>query len=167
MAAIKNLDELNIDAAALDIVPESLARENTILAVSFKEQRLRVVIPADSKLDDTAEMLRFILDVPLIVDTADRTALEAAVHLHYSAKYAQIDNCKPQFRFKCPKRWYDLEKTGNRNIRLCHQCGEQVFLCHSEDELKALAINGKCVALAETYSDVEWMGLVDFEKDGT
>ncbi|MBN8600494.1 MAG: hypothetical protein J0M26_05665 [Planctomycetes bacterium] len=88
MAAIKNLDELNIDSTALDIVPEFLARENTILAVSFKEQRLRVVIPADSKLDDTAEMLRFILDVPLIVDTADRAALEAVIHFHYSAKHA-------------------------------------------------------------------------------
>lgn len=91
--------------------------------------------------------------------------IQQVVDNHYSAKHAQIDNCKPQFRFKCPKRWHDLEKTGNRNIRLRHQCGEQVFLCHSEDELKSLAIDGKCVALAETYSDVEWMGLVDFEKD--
>jgi hypothetical protein len=155
----------DIDAAALDRLPESLAREDSVLAVSVSTAGLRIILPAGEPHDDLIAKLDFILQMPLLVDTADREQIDAAIDFHYSARNAAIDNCQPQFRFKCPKLWYDLRRTNRRDVRHCDQCGQHVFLCRTEDELKQHASRGNCVAFATEADFVETMGILEFPED--
>lgn len=165
MAFISNIEAIEIEVRALDMMPESIARENSLLAISVNDQGLRVIIPIGEQYDETIEKLKFILDVPILADTSDRGSIDAAIVFHYSAKYAEIDNCKPQFRFKCPKRWYDLMPTEDKNVRHCHECEQNVFLCYTEDEMKSRARKSQCVALAKELDELEFLGLIDFEGD--
>jgi hypothetical protein len=145
------------------MMPESVARENSVLAVSVSDNGIRVIVPDDARFDDTMEKLKFILNVPILADTSDRGAIDAAINFHYPAKYAEIDNCSPRFLFKCPKRWYDLMKTDDKNVRYCNECKQNVFLCHSADEMISRAQKSQCVALARELDEMEFMGLMDFE----
>jgi hypothetical protein len=166
MSYISNIDSLEIQPAALDMMPESVARENSVLAVSASAGSLRIIIPADPGYDAAAtlEKLQIVLDRPVIVDTADRERIDAAIDFHYPAKYATIDNCPPRFRFRCPKRWYELDRTDSRNVRHCTVCEQSVFLCHTESELQQYAKSGHCVALAD-HDEPDFLGLPEVVED--
>jgi len=56
-----------------------------------------------------------------------------------------IRNCK--FRFQCNKTWQNLDMTSSVNIRVCRVCGEQVYLCVSDDELRRAMEANHCVAI--------------------
>jgi hypothetical protein len=163
MAFITNIDAIEIDVRALDLMPESVARENSVLAISVSDYGIRVIVPAGERNDETIEMLKFILNIPILADTSDRRSIDAAINFHYPAKYAEIDNCKPQFRFKCQNRWYDLRQTEDKNVRYCNECDQNVFLCHTQDEMISRARKSQCVALAKELEELEFMGLIDFE----
>lgn len=163
MAFISNIAAIEVDLRALDMMPESVARENSVLAVAVIDNGIRVIVPADEQFDDTIEKLKFILNMPIFADTSDRGAIDAAISFHYPAKYAEMENCSPPFLFKCPKRWYDLMKTDDKNVRYCKECKQNVFLCHSADEMISRAQKSQCVALAKELDETEFMGLIDFE----
>lgn len=56
-----------------------------------------------------------------------------------------LRNCT--FAFKCDKKWAQLAKTGNADVRFCDQCQREVFHCHDDEELvQSIALN-RCVAI--------------------
>ncbi len=169
MPHISEIDSIEIDNAALELVPESVARENLVLPVRLERDGLRVIIPdgPDYDRNDTIEKLRFILEREFIVDTADREAVCAAVDYHYRARYADISNCQPQFKFRCPKQWGELKRTADRSTRFCDVCQQTVFLCFKQSELQERASKGQCVALAgEGELPVDSIGLPLYPGDG-
>lgn len=165
MSHITSIDTLHIDVAALDMVPEAVARSCSVLGITATHDTLRVLIPNDEHYDETTNKLNRMLKRHIVIDTADRDAIDAAINFHYPAKHAEIDNCPPQFRFKCPKRWYDLDSTTDRTIRHCNECGQDVFLCRTRHEMQIHAKAGNCVALAEEYHEMEFMGLLDMPEE--
>lgn len=54
-----------------------------------------------------------------------------------------------QWQFSCPKRWSDLEKTGDSQVRFCRECMKPVYRAKDRVELKNLASQGLCVAWRE------------------
>jgi hypothetical protein len=62
--------------------------------------------------------------------------------------YAAIDNCPAQFEFECPKTWHSLDTTDNEKIRYCTACQSNVYWCDRVSEARALAKEGKCVAIS-------------------
>jgi hypothetical protein len=76
------------------------------------------------------------------------------------------------WRFLCPKRWNDLDKTENSKVRFCKGCGEYVFLCETEAEKVALTNHRRCIALPiaspepalEVFTETDdWMFLGEIE----
>ena len=55
-----------------------------------------------------------------------------------------IANC--QFEFKCPKQWGELTDDGKLDSRFCDACERRVHLCVTNEELRARAKAGECVA---------------------
>ncbi|MBL8869761.1 MAG: hypothetical protein JNK90_08195 [Planctomycetaceae bacterium] len=85
MAYLKDLDALIVERMALDAVPESIAIENCALAVSIDSNVLRIILPNDSNLPYTIEKLQFVLNRPIVVDTADRDQIVSAISRNYSS----------------------------------------------------------------------------------
>ena len=66
----------------LELVPESVARENVILPLAEEEGTLRVIISDPSDMD-TFEKLRFILNRHIEPVLAPRDAILEAINRHY------------------------------------------------------------------------------------
>lgn len=77
-----NLNEVAIPPAVVELVPESVARENVILPLSEDDGSLRVIV---SDPDDypTFEKLRFILNRRIETVLAPREAILEAINRHY------------------------------------------------------------------------------------
>ena len=58
-----------------------------------------------------------------------------------------------QFAYKCPQVWQLLDPTDQEGIRYCGECQREVFLCSSEEELRAHAKQGHCVAVGFSAPD--------------
>ena len=58
----------------------------------------------------------------------------------------EIKNC---FEFVCPLKWDNLEKTDNKNIRLCGSCDKEVYKASNLESFSKLADENKCVAYIE------------------
>ena len=43
---------------------------------------------------------------------------------------APIQNC--EFKYKCPKDWFELEESDNNNIRHCIKCDKNVYFCENK-----------------------------------
>ncbi|HCS54707.1 hypothetical protein [Rubinisphaera sp.] len=86
MAHIENIETVIIDLAALDLMPESVARENAVLAVSIADEKLRVIIPADDSQNDVIKKINILFpQIRLQIDTATRVEIEEAIKFHYPA----------------------------------------------------------------------------------
>ena len=79
-----DLDEVVIPPNVIELMPESVARENTVLPMSEDDGTLRVI--ASDPLDlDTFEKLRFILDRKIDIALAPRENILEAINRHYGA----------------------------------------------------------------------------------
>ena len=161
------LDILNVDAAAIQLVPESVAREHCVLPVALADGKAKLVLPttADDLSDKTIEVLRFVLGRDFDYETAPRDQLCKIVDLLYLASYSEIQNCDVRFRFKCPKQWADLQPTADKLIRHCDTCNHDVYYCYSKEELNERAEKNQCVAFCD-YDDLAvTLGLPDVIQD--
>ena len=57
----------------------------------------------------------------------------------------QIRNC--EFRFKCPKDWWELQPTKISTERFCTQCQKTVHFCRNQTELHDAIVKDLCVAI--------------------
>lgn len=60
-----------------------------------------------------------------------------------------VRRCGIGFRVRCPRKWESLEPTTDPDIRHCHACSEQVYLCRSDEETLSHAIANHCIAREE------------------
>lgn len=58
-----------------------------------------------------------------------------------------IENCLGAFRFRCPKRWEQLQPTFEEGVRFCGECRKEVFFCGSIDIAQTHAAIDECVAI--------------------
>jgi uncharacterized protein (TIGR02996 family) len=76
-----------------------------------------------------------------------------------------VENCGVKFRFRCPKRWEQLQPAAEEGVRFCGECRQQVFFCSSIDVAQTHAALGECVAvdprLARAPRDIESFREVD------
>ncbi len=77
-----NLREVVIPPSVVELVPESVARENAILPMSEEEGSLRVIM-SDPLDYDTLEKLRFILNRNVEIALAPRESILEAINRHY------------------------------------------------------------------------------------
>ncbi|HEX3997543.1 MAG TPA: ATPase, T2SS/T4P/T4SS family [Pirellulales bacterium] len=79
-----NLKEVAIPPSVVELVPESVARENAILPMSEENGSLKVIV-SDPLDYDTREKLRFILNRNVEIALAPREAITEAINRHYGA----------------------------------------------------------------------------------
>jgi len=78
-----DLSEIHIPPAIVELVPESVARENSILPFQLDGELLRVIV-SDPNDIETLEKLRFILNRPVEPVLAPKSAIHEAVNRHYT-----------------------------------------------------------------------------------
>jgi type IV pilus assembly protein PilB len=77
-----NLSEVVIPASVLELVPESVARENAVLPLSEGDGRLTVIL-SDPMEIDTLDKLRFILNRQIDIALAPRESILEAINRYY------------------------------------------------------------------------------------
>ena len=77
-----NLSEVDIPPSVVELVPESVARENAVIPLARSDDALTVII-SDPDDYETIEKLRFILNLPIEVALAPRDAIQEAINRHY------------------------------------------------------------------------------------
>jgi len=77
-----NLDEVVIPPAVVELVPESVARENAILPMAEDNGALTVIV-SDPQDFETLEKLRFILNREIRMSLAPREAIQEAINRYY------------------------------------------------------------------------------------
>jgi type IV pilus assembly protein PilB len=78
-----DLTEVTIPEAMIELVPESVARENAILPLAEDEDALKVIV-SDPYDIDTVEKLRFILNRRIEIALAPRDKILEAINKYYS-----------------------------------------------------------------------------------
>lgn len=81
-----DLSEIRIPPAIIELVPESVARENAVLPMSEEDDALKVIVSDPLDLD-TLEKLRFILNRKVEIALAPRESIQEAIN-HY---YGQVE----------------------------------------------------------------------------
>lgn len=77
-----NLTEVVIPPSVVELVPESVARENAVLPLAEEDGSLKVII-SDPLDYDTREKLRFILNRNIEIALAPRESILEAINRHY------------------------------------------------------------------------------------
>ncbi len=77
-----NLSEVVIPPAVVELVPESVARENAILPMAKDDGALKVIV-SDPLDYDTQDKLRFILNCKVEIALAPRESILEAINRHY------------------------------------------------------------------------------------
>jgi len=78
-----DLTEVTIPEAMVELIPESVARENVILPLAEEEDALKVIV-SDPYDIDTVEKLRFILNRRIEIALAPRDKILEAINKYYS-----------------------------------------------------------------------------------
>lgn len=164
MLNLEQLKALPVCERALQLFPESVARENCVLPVAVNCDTLHLIVPSDNLSKAIAgrpllDMLQFILARELTCELADRTVLSSFVDLHYNAAYSKITNCDRKFAINCPKLWADLPPTENVLVRFCDVCRKDVYFCRTDDELESHSRLDHCIAIYDYELESEMLGL--------
>ncbi len=77
-----DLDSMEIPHSLIELVPESVARENVCIPVEFQGERLIVAV-ADAMNLELLDKLRFILNRDVELTTAGKESILAAINRHY------------------------------------------------------------------------------------
>ena len=83
-----DLREVTIPPAVLELISESIARENGVLPYGEDGETLQVVV-SDPNDMDTFEKLRFILQRPIEPLIASKEAIQEAINTHYGQSIAE------------------------------------------------------------------------------
>lgn len=79
-----DLSEMSIPRPVVEMIPESVAREDCLIPIAFKEGVLCVALAdANSEAVDTLEKLAFILNYEIEGVLADRAQIVVAISRHY------------------------------------------------------------------------------------
>ncbi len=68
------------------------------------------------------------------------------------------DQTKCSLSFICTKKWEELSKTEDAEIRYCDSCAKGVFAVKHLDEFELASALGRCVALTQDNQVFGWVG---------
>ena len=92
-----NVKDVQIPQSVVELVPESVARENCVLPFAEEDGGLRVLI-ADPNDVETLDKLRFILDRRISIALAPREAIREAINRYYGQTDAEsVDSMMQEF----------------------------------------------------------------------
>ena len=77
-----DIEDRQIPIQVIELVPESVARENTVIPLSLESDELIVAIH-DPMASEVLDKLRFILDRHVRAVLASKEAIRAAIEKHY------------------------------------------------------------------------------------
>jgi type IV pilus assembly protein PilB len=77
-----DLTEVTIPPSVIDLVPESVARENTVLPLAFEDGAIKIVTAGPTDFD-TMQKLQFILNKDLRPVLSSREQIVEAINRHY------------------------------------------------------------------------------------
>ena len=87
--------EVNIPPAVIELVPESVARENAVLPLSESDGHLTIIV-SDPWDIDTVDKLRFILNKQIDLALAPREAILEAINRYYGQTMAESADAMAQ-----------------------------------------------------------------------
>lgn len=155
------LNALPVCEKSLQMLPEAVARENSVLPIGADGDTLHLVLPSDHARTDPPilEIIEFILNRKISYETANREHIAPLIALHYASAYATVTNCERRFVMRCPKRWAELESTKDSHVRFCEVCGKNVYFCQTENEIDQHAKMQHCIAVVEFDTSTETLGM--------
>jgi type IV pilus assembly protein PilB len=108
-----DLKGLTIPTSVVEMVPESVARENHIIPLSHENNALQIVMSDPNDLD-TIEKLRFILNKDIQPVLSDREDIIAAINTHYGQSETEsVDSMLSEFT-DTQIDFTETEATGNQ-----------------------------------------------------
>lgn len=71
---------------------------------------------------------------------------------------AIVSNCHPTLAYECPRDWGKLARTGREDVRFCHTCSREVFLCGGPADAERHIDAGRYVAeeVSECCATSHW-----------
>ncbi|TWU06809.1 bacteriophage N4 adsorption protein B [Symmachiella macrocystis] len=91
------LQEHPISMQIIEMIPESIARENTVIPLALESEALIVAIH-DPMAYEVLDKLRFILDRDVDVVLASKEAIQAAINRHYGQSETEsVDSMLAEF----------------------------------------------------------------------
>jgi type IV pilus assembly protein PilB len=92
-----NLEEVQIPNAVIQLVPESVARENVVLPMSQDNGALKIIM-SDPMDFETVDKLRFILNRDIEIALAPRESIQEAINKHYGQTETEsVDSMLQEF----------------------------------------------------------------------
>ena len=92
-----DLKGITIPTSVVEMVPESVARENQVVPLSHENNALQIVMSDPNDLD-TIEKLRFILNKDIQPVLSDREDIIAAINAHYGQSETEsVDSMLSEF----------------------------------------------------------------------
>ena len=58
-----------------------------------------------------------------------------------------------RFSFECPRVWDRLRPTVEEGVRHCHECGRDVHLALTEEDVRRYSGEGRCIAVPVVQPD--------------
>src|SRR5947209_1339214 len=98
-----NLEEVEIPKAVIELVPESVARENVVLPLSLEGNVLKI-ITADPTNYDTIQKLQFILNKDVVPVLAIQEQITEAINRNYGQTETESVDSMLVERDKAPRR---------------------------------------------------------------
>jgi type IV pilus assembly protein PilB len=96
-----NLQEVEIPPTVIELVPESLARENIVMPLTQENGTIKVIMhdPMDY---ETIDKLRFVLNREIEVALAPREAIVEAINRYYGSSSQETESSLPTPRSTFP-----------------------------------------------------------------
>jgi hypothetical protein len=157
-----SLADFNIPESVIALIPESVARENDIIAINCSPDSLTIACPDESFGAIDEERIRFILNRPITWEIHTRPDIQSAINRHYGMS-GGVENCEWEFRYRCPHRWQNFATTDDKMIRYCPVCARNVYLCADDASVIRHARLGHCIAKEDSFG-LEMIGDVDVGK---
>jgi hypothetical protein len=138
----------DIPESVIEQIPESVARENEIIAIEMTAGVLTIAYSPETSDKAIINRIEFILARKVVWEPHDRKAILHAIDRHYG-RTGRIDNCEIEFRYQCPQRWLNLVETPDPMIRYCSVCERSVYFCDDAASAVGHAKLGRCIAIAD------------------
>jgi len=92
-----DLSDIQIPASVVEMVPESVARENTVMPYTHENNALQIVVSNPEDIE-TLDKLRFILNKDVQPVLADREQINEAINRHYGQTESEsVDSLLSEF----------------------------------------------------------------------
>ena len=139
-----DLTEVEIPAAVIELVPESLARENIVMPMSQDNGAIKVIMH-DPMNFDTIEKLRFVLNREIEVALAPKEAIVEAINKYYGGATQEtesVDSMLQEFTDTAIDFAEDIERRGGSGaidegdapvIRLVHLIIQEAVAMRASD----------------------------------